>query len=107
LPNLRFGLVHFGRGLQCARLSVDDRVLTPGFFFILTQGGSFFRRDLLLSVRQLSNVDEDMVSCREDEFAVSPAQVPSRPGALLRSEPLRDMTLPAGMRGWRILYTTQ
>lgn len=28
------------------------------------------------------------------------------PGALLRSEPLKDVILPAGMRGWRILYTT-
>ena len=25
---------------------------------------------------------------------------------MLRSELLKDVTLPAGMRGWRILYTT-
>jgi pimeloyl-ACP methyl ester carboxylesterase len=41
-----------------------------------------------------------------DAFYDPPAQVPSRPGALLRSEPLEDVTLPAGTRGWRILYTT-
>jgi hypothetical protein len=41
-----------------------------------------------------------------DAFYDPPADVPSRPGALLRSEPLKDVTLPAGMRGWRILYTT-
>jgi pimeloyl-ACP methyl ester carboxylesterase len=41
-----------------------------------------------------------------DAFYDPPAQVPNRPGALLRSEPLKDVTLPAGMRGWRILYTT-
>ena len=41
-----------------------------------------------------------------DAFYDPPAKVPSRPGALLRSEPLREVTLPAGMRGWRILYTT-
>ena len=29
-----------------------------------------------------------------------------QPGALLRSDPLKDVTLPAGMRGWRILYAT-
>src|SRR2546421_6034695 len=29
-----------------------------------------------------------------------------RPGPLLRSEPLKDGILPAGMRGWRILYAT-
>jgi len=27
-------------------------------------------------------------------------------GALLRSEPLKDVALPAGVRGWRILYAT-
>ena len=30
----------------------------------------------------------------------------SKPGALLRSEPLKDVILPAGIRGWRILYAT-
>ena len=29
-----------------------------------------------------------------------------QPGALLRSEPLKDVILPAGTRGWRILYAT-
>jgi pimeloyl-ACP methyl ester carboxylesterase len=41
-----------------------------------------------------------------DAFYDPPAQVPSKPGVLLRSEPLKDVTLPAGVRGWRILYTT-
>jgi pimeloyl-ACP methyl ester carboxylesterase len=41
-----------------------------------------------------------------DAFYDPPAQVPGRPGVLLRSEPLRDVMLPAGMQGWRILYTT-
>ncbi|MDI4232341.1 lipase family protein [Bradyrhizobium sp. Arg237L] len=41
-----------------------------------------------------------------DAFYDPPAQVPDTPGVLLRSEPLQDVTLPAGMRGWRILYTT-
>jgi hypothetical protein len=38
-----------------------------------------------------------------DAFYDPPADVPSRPGALLRSEPLKDVTLPSGIRGWRIL----
>src|SRR5215467_11797525 len=41
-----------------------------------------------------------------DAFYDPPAGVPRRPGVLLRDEPLRYVTLPAGMRGWRILYTT-
>jgi len=41
-----------------------------------------------------------------DAFYDPPAKVPSRPGALLRSAPLTGVTLPEGMQGWRILYTT-
>jgi pimeloyl-ACP methyl ester carboxylesterase len=41
-----------------------------------------------------------------DEFYDAPPDLPHRPGALLRSEPLKDVVLPAGMRGWRILYMT-
>jgi pimeloyl-ACP methyl ester carboxylesterase len=41
-----------------------------------------------------------------DAFYDPPSDLPHQPGALLRSEPLKDVILPAGMRGWRILYTT-
>ena len=41
-----------------------------------------------------------------DAFYDPPSDVPHKPGALLRSEPLKDVILPAGVRGWRILYTT-
>jgi pimeloyl-ACP methyl ester carboxylesterase len=41
-----------------------------------------------------------------DAFYDPPPDVPRQPGALLRSEPLKDVILPAGMRGWRILYAT-
>jgi pimeloyl-ACP methyl ester carboxylesterase len=41
-----------------------------------------------------------------DAFYDLPSNVPRQPGALLRSEPLKDVILPAGMRGWRILYAT-
>ncbi|HEU5075319.1 MAG TPA: lipase family protein [Polyangiaceae bacterium] len=41
-----------------------------------------------------------------DAFYDPPAELPPTPGALLRSEPLEGVALPAGMRGWRILYTT-
>jgi acetyl esterase/lipase len=41
-----------------------------------------------------------------DTFYDPPSDLPRQPGALLRSEPLKDVILPAGMRGWRILYTT-
>jgi pimeloyl-ACP methyl ester carboxylesterase len=41
-----------------------------------------------------------------DAFYDIPADASRRPGALLRSEPLTDVTLPPGVRGWRILYAT-
>src|SRR6187551_76353 len=41
-----------------------------------------------------------------DSFYDPPAQLPDKPGMLLRAEPLRDVTLPAGLRGWRIFYNT-
>jgi pimeloyl-ACP methyl ester carboxylesterase len=41
-----------------------------------------------------------------DAFYDPPSGVPREPGELLRSEPLKDVTLPAGVRGWRILYAT-
>jgi pimeloyl-ACP methyl ester carboxylesterase len=41
-----------------------------------------------------------------DAFYDPPANLPHKPGALLRSEPLKDVILAAGVQGWRILYTT-
>ena len=41
-----------------------------------------------------------------DAFYDPPAQLPNKPGVLLRSDGLKDATLPTGMQGWRILYTT-
>jgi pimeloyl-ACP methyl ester carboxylesterase len=41
-----------------------------------------------------------------DAYHDPPPDVPRKPGVLLRSEPLRDVTLPVGVRGWRILYAT-
>jgi pimeloyl-ACP methyl ester carboxylesterase len=41
-----------------------------------------------------------------DAFYDPPADFPRKPGALVRSEPLKDVILPAGIQGWRILYAT-
>ena len=41
-----------------------------------------------------------------DGFYDPPTGAPHQPGALLRSEPIKDVILPAGIRGWRILYAT-
>src|SRR5438552_16299558 len=41
-----------------------------------------------------------------DAFYDPPSGLSRQPGALLRSEPLEDVILPTGMRGWRILYAT-
>jgi len=36
-------------------------------------------------------------------FYDPPSDMSRQPGALLRSEPLKDVILPTGIRGWRIL----
>jgi pimeloyl-ACP methyl ester carboxylesterase len=41
-----------------------------------------------------------------DAFYDPPLDKPRKPGTLLRSEPLKDVILPADVRGWRILYAT-
>src|ERR1700742_632673 len=41
-----------------------------------------------------------------DAFYDPPSDMSHQPGALLRREPLKDVILPAGIRGWRILYAT-
>src|SRR6266550_1400896 len=41
-----------------------------------------------------------------DAFYDPPSDKSRQPGALLRSEPLKDVILPASIRGWRILYAT-
>src|SRR5881275_1362183 len=41
-----------------------------------------------------------------DAFYDPPSNRSRQPGALLRSEPLKDVMLPAGVRGWRVLYAT-
>ena len=41
-----------------------------------------------------------------DAFYDPPPDMPRKPGALLRCEPLKDVILPAGVRGWRIFYAT-
>src|SRR6476619_8252615 len=47
------------------------------------------------------------ITARAPDAFYDPLSGPSRqPGALLRSEPLKEVILPAGMRGWRILYAT-
>ena len=41
-----------------------------------------------------------------DAFYDPPSERSRKPGALLRSESLKDVIVPPGMRGWRILYAT-
>jgi pimeloyl-ACP methyl ester carboxylesterase len=41
-----------------------------------------------------------------DAFYDPPSDVACKPGELLRSEQLKDVILPAGVQGWRILYAT-
>ena len=52
------------------------------------------------------NIRAEVTARAPDAFCDPPSDLPRQPGALVRSEPLKEVILPAGMRGWRILYTT-
>ncbi len=67
---------------------------------------SFGRRSWLQSTQTSIVGVERITAHAPDEFYDRPSEVPRKPGELLRSEPLRDVMLPAGVRGWRILYAT-
>src|SRR5438477_12588349 len=54
----------------------------------------------------LQGVRASITAHAPDAFYDPPSDLSRQPGALLRSEPLKDVILPAGMRGWRILYAT-
>ena len=61
---------------------------------------------LFVSGEALAQLPAGLTIHTPDAFYDPPVKVTGRPGTLLRSEPLKDVTLPAGMRGWRIKYTT-
>src|SRR5207244_11432761 len=54
----------------------------------------------------LQGVLSSITAHAPDAFYDPPSDLSRQPGALLRSVPLKDVILPAGMRGWRILYAT-
>jgi pimeloyl-ACP methyl ester carboxylesterase len=54
----------------------------------------------------LQGVRASVTAHAPDAFYDPPSDRSRQPGLLLRSEPLKDVILPAGTRGWRILYTT-
>jgi pimeloyl-ACP methyl ester carboxylesterase len=77
---------------------------------VLLAGASCNRPKRALSKSSATPIPHD-ISARitghaPDAFYDPPSNLPHQPGALLRSEPLNDVILPAGMRGWRILYVT-
>jgi alpha-beta hydrolase superfamily lysophospholipase len=53
-----------------------------------------------------SSVSAPITAHVPDAFYDPPADRPHQPGVLLRSELLKNVTLPAGICGWRILYAT-
>ena len=66
----------------------------------------FALASLFVSSEALAQLPAGLTIHTPDAFYDPPVKVTGRPGTLLRSEPLKDVTLPAGMRGWRIKYTT-
>ena len=58
------------------------------------------------TVASAGDVEHSITARPPDSFYDPPEDLPTRPGVLLRVAALDDVILPAGMQGWRILYTT-
>jgi pimeloyl-ACP methyl ester carboxylesterase len=86
------------------------RSIAFAILFVLVAGASCNRPKRVASASSASPASRDIRSRitthAPDAFYDPPSDLPHQPGALLRSEPLKDVILPTGMRGWRILYTT-
>ncbi len=76
------------------------------FIALLVAIGVIGACDARAQAKQTSDPYSGLTARTPDAFYDPPARMPSWHGALLRSEPLQGVTLPTGMRGWRILYTT-
>ena len=81
-----------------------------GVLLVLLAGAGCNRPNLASSERSPPSTPQafraSITMQAPDAFYDPPADLPRKPGALLRSEPLKDVVLPAGVRGWRILYAT-
>jgi pimeloyl-ACP methyl ester carboxylesterase len=73
---------------------------------VLLAGASCNRPKRASSESSAAPTPHEIRARAPDEFYDPPSDLPRQPGALLRSEPLKNVTLPAGIRGWRILYAT-
>ena len=78
--------------------------------FILFAGAGCNRPDQASSESSVSPTPQEgrasITVEAPDAFYDPPSDKPTKAGALLRSESLKDVTLPPGVQGWRILYAT-
>lgn len=58
------------------------------------------------SSRAPASAPPEIITDVSDSFYNFPKKIPRAPGVLLKSEPLQNVTLPEGMNGWRIMYST-
>ncbi len=89
---------------------VGFRSICSAVLFVLLAGAGCNRPKRALSESSAAptptGIRASITAYAPDTFYDPPADLSRWPGALLRSEPLKDVILPAGMRGWRILYAT-
>ncbi len=81
--------------------SIDFAIL-----FVLLAGAGCKRASESSATTTPRDIGAHITAHAPDAFYDPPSDPPHQPGVLLRSEPLEDVILPAGMRGWRILYAT-
>lgn len=89
-------------------MSASHRILRCAALFGLLAAGIFQHGTLQAEPNPAAaqGAMQPLAAHAVDAFYDPPRKIPRKPGTLLRSAPLKDVTLPAGIRGWRILYTT-
>jgi alpha-beta hydrolase superfamily lysophospholipase len=82
------------------------RSIAFAMLVVLLAGGGCRRPKRASSEPSAAPTPQSITARAPDAFYDPPPDGSRQPGALLRSEPLKDVILPAGIRGWRILYAT-
>ncbi|HSX65916.1 lipase family protein [Nocardioides sp.] len=99
------GFTLLANALRGAEQSRDEKRPDGRLVRIRRASGAALGLLVALSLTAVSVVLNQGSSGEVDDFYTAPADVPSEPGRLLRSEAF-TRGIPSGARAWRILYTT-
>ncbi len=89
-------------GVRLIAVALAMMIVTA--FAIVVPAQTFLSKHL--SPSKPTTVRPSITAYAPDAFYDPPSDLRQNSGMLLRSEPLKDVALPAGVQGWRIFYAT-